>query len=96
MQPNTDTASASAHSTAVGWSKAATGEEPTERSSREGVRERLQCSHVVEGQVQLFAEGLALQLLSVHFIWRMHRERADRHTEWEEEENEKRIETDQL
>lgn len=40
------------------------------RSSRKEVRQRLQCSHVIEGQVQLLTESLALQLLSIHFIWR--------------------------
>lgn len=38
----------------------------------------LQCGHVVEGQVQLLAQGLALQLLSVHFIWRS----TEKHAKW--------------
>lgn len=34
-----------------------------------GAEKSLQCSHVVEGQVQLLTQSLALQLLSIHFIW---------------------------
>lgn len=40
------------------------------RGSRQNVRESLQSSHVVQSQVQLLAQSLALQLLSIHFIWR--------------------------
>lgn len=45
-----------------------------ERMYRENRRERdsqpLQRSHVIEGMVQLLADGLILQLLSVQFVWR--------------------------
>lgn len=42
-------------------------------ADRKGGGAALERGHVIEGQVQLLAEGLALQLLSVDFIWRSRR-----------------------
>ena len=45
--------------------------EKMERQDREGeAREHLQRRHVIEGMVQLLANGLVLQLLSIQLIWR--------------------------
>lgn len=65
--------------------------------------ERLKGSHVIEGEVQLFAEGFSLQFLRVHLVCRVPggqgdtegqrdrvTDRAKRDdTEWKNEENEK-------
>lgn len=40
------------------------------RRGEKGQGRRLEGGHVVESQVQLLAEGLALQFLSVHLVWR--------------------------
>ncbi len=44
----------------------------TEKGKREAERDRehLQRRHVIEGMVQLLANGFVLQLLSIQFIWR--------------------------
>lgn len=47
-----------------------TGRKWEMKRSREEERKPLQSSHVVECQVQLLAESLALQLLSIHLIWK--------------------------
>lgn len=41
-----------------------------QRESAEKMPEHLQRRHVIEGMVQLLANGLVLQLLSIQFIWR--------------------------
>ena len=43
-----------------------------EGDDKEEEREHLQCCHVVESQVKLLTEGLALQLLSIHLVCRGH------------------------
>jgi len=50
-------------------------EERMYRENRERERDSqpLQRSHVIEGMVQLLADGLILQLLSVQFVWEVRR-----------------------
>lgn len=57
--------------------------------------ERLQCGHVVESQVQLLAESLALQLLSVHLVWKhthTHTQKNDSRVRKDEEKKQKKVE----
>lgn len=58
------------------------GEWEGKRGEEEG-RKLLQCSHVVEGQVQLLTKSLALQLLSIHFIWKRTWTGGQHREEWE-------------